>query len=125
MDPKIAAKLYCRYVTNNVPFFFLQPLKMEEAYLNPRIEVYHGVLEDDEIETVKKLATPRVHFGFKTINSSGFAVFINFYLQFKRATVQNHKTGELEPANYRISKSAWLKAEEHDHIFKVFQIRMC
>ena len=62
MDPKIAAKLYCRYVTNNVPFFFLQPLKMEEAYLNPRIEVYHGVLEDDEIETVKKLATPRVNF---------------------------------------------------------------
>ena len=42
-----------------------------------------------------------------------------FKMKFKRATVQNHKTGELEPANYRISKSAWLKSEEHDHVFKV------
>lgn len=35
-------------------------------------------------------------------------------LQFRRATVQNHKTGELEVANYRISKSAWLKDEDHE-----------
>lgn len=36
--------------------------------------------------------------------------------QFRRATVQNHKTGELEVANYRISKSAWLRDEEHETI---------
>ena len=76
MDPKIAAKLYCRYVTNNVPFFFLQPLKMEEAYLNPRIEVYHGVLEDDEIETVKKLATPRVNIENLIQIKTTFNIFI-------------------------------------------------
>lgn len=35
------------------------------------------------------------------------------FLQFRRATVQNHKTGELEVANYRISKSSWLKDEDH------------
>lgn len=35
-------------------------------------------------------------------------------MQFRRATVQNHKTGELEIANYRISKSAWLKDEDHE-----------
>jgi len=40
-------------------------------------------------------------------------------LQFRRATVQNHVTGELEPATYRISKSAWLKAQEHQHILQV------
>jgi prolyl 4-hydroxylase len=39
--------------------------------------------------------------------------------QFKRATVQNYKTGELETANYRISKSAWLKTEEHHHVESV------
>lgn len=42
-------------------------------------------------------------------------------MQFKRATVQNHKTGELEVAHYRISKSAWLKTEEHKHISDVVQ----
>ena len=40
-------------------------------------------------------------------------------LQFKRATVQNYKTGELETANYRISKSAWLRGEEHHHVEEV------
>jgi len=33
--------------------------------------------------------------------------------QFKRATVQNSETGQLEPASYRISKVAWLSDEEH------------
>ena len=41
--------------------------------------------------------------------------------QFKRATVQNYKTGELETANYRISKTAWLKREEHDRIDRIYQ----
>lgn len=45
----------------------------------------------------------------------------NFRLQFKRATVQNYKTGELETANYRISKTAWLKRTDHDTIEKIYQ----
>lgn len=32
--------------------------------------------------------------------------------QFKRATVHDPKTGELVPAHYRISKSAWLRDAE-------------
>lgn len=60
MDPKIEGRLRCRYVTHNQPFFFLQPIKMEEAYLKPRIVVYHDVINDDEIETIKKMAQPRV-----------------------------------------------------------------
>lgn len=43
------------------------------------------------------------------------------YLQFRRATVQNSETGELETATYRISKSAWLKDHEHRHIDEVNQ----
>ena len=35
--------------------------------------------------------------------------------------MQNHKTGELETANYRISKSAWLKEEEHPVVAAVAQ----
>lgn len=40
-------------------------------------------------------------------------------MQFKRATVQNYKTGALEIANYRISKSAWLQEHEHKHVAAV------
>lgn len=42
-------------------------------------------------------------------------------MQFKRATVQNSVTGELEVAQYRISKSAWLKDQEHKHVMNVCQ----
>jgi hypothetical protein len=42
-------------------------------------------------------------------------------LQFKRATVQNYKTGELETANYRISKTAWLKRSEDPSIERIYQ----
>ena len=54
-------------------------MKEEEVHLRPRIVVYHDFLSSPEVETMKRLATPR----------------------FKRATVQNYKTGELETASYR------------------------
>lgn len=44
-----------------------------------------------------------------------------FTVQFRRATVQNQKTGELEVAHYRISKSAWLRDEEHKYIRDISQ----
>lgn len=59
-SPKEEARLRCKYVTNNVPFFFIQPVKMEEANLHPYIVIYHQVINDDEIETVKRMAQPRV-----------------------------------------------------------------
>jgi prolyl 4-hydroxylase len=33
---------------------------MEEALLKPRIVVYHDIISDEEIETIKRLAQPRV-----------------------------------------------------------------
>ncbi len=57
---EVKAKLKCRYVTNNVPFLKIAPLKLEEAYLDPYIVVYHDVMYDNEIETIKKLAKPKV-----------------------------------------------------------------
>ncbi|XP_055616103.1 prolyl 4-hydroxylase subunit alpha-1-like [Toxorhynchites rutilus septentrionalis] len=91
--------LKCRYVTNKSPFLKIAPLKLEEANLRPYIVIYHDVMADAEIELVKRLAKPR----------------------FRRATVQNYKTGELEVANYRISKSAWLKDDEHPYIRAIGQ----
>lgn len=93
-DPKLQAKLHCRYVTNKSLFLKIAPLKLEEAYWQPYIVIYHDVMYDSEIELMKQLAKPR----------------------FRRATVQNHKTGELEVANYRISKSAWLRNEDHKFV---------
>ena len=60
MKPSVEARLRCRYVTNGQPFLMLQPVKEEEAYLNPRIVIYHDVLLDGEIDTIKKMAQPRV-----------------------------------------------------------------
>ena len=75
------------------------PFKEEEAYLSPRIVIFHDVASEADIEMIKARATPR----------------------FKRATVQNYKTGELETAMYRISKTAWLKPEEDIRIANIYR----
>uniref|UniRef100_A0A336MJ28 procollagen-proline 4-dioxygenase n=2 Tax=Culicoides sonorensis TaxID=179676 RepID=A0A336MJ28_CULSO len=93
-SPKELAKLKCRYVFNITAFLRIAPLKLEEANLKPYIVIYHDVMYDSEMEIIKSMAKPR----------------------FRRATVQNHLTGELEVAHYRISKSAWLKDEDHEII---------
>lgn len=95
----ILSDLTCHYTHNNVPFLKIGPLKAEKIYNDPYIVVYHDVMYDSEIEIIKRMAKPR----------------------FRRATVQNHKTGELETAHYRVSKSAWLKDEEHKVIATVVQ----
>ena len=92
------SKLTCRYYTGHHLYLLIGPVKEEEVYLQPRIVLYHDIITDREIDTIKHLATPR----------------------FKRATVQNYKTGELETANYRVSKTAWLKEEEHQHVGNVY-----
>ncbi|XP_077540266.1 prolyl 4-hydroxylase subunit alpha-1 isoform X4 [Haemaphysalis longicornis] len=90
-------QLTCQYRTNNRPYLLLQPAKEEVMFPKPRIVVYHDVISDYEMTVIKTMAQPRL----------------------RRATVQNYKSGELETANYRISKSAWLKNEEHGVIARV------
>lgn len=60
LTPLQKSQLKCQYVTNKSAFLKIAPLKMEEAYLDPRIVIYHNVLSDDEIAVVKRLAKPRV-----------------------------------------------------------------
>jgi len=92
------SQLICTYNFGKHNFLKIGPLKEEEVYLNPRIVLFHDFLTSGEISTIKSMATPR----------------------FKRATVQNYLTGELETASYRISKTAWLKEEEHEHVGHVY-----
>lgn len=61
MAVQVSSKLCCRYTTNNNnPLLMIAPLKEEEAYLSPKILLYHGILYDKEIEVIKRLAQPRV-----------------------------------------------------------------
>lgn len=118
MSPKVESRLRCRYITNNHPFLLLGPIKEEEAYLNPRLVVYYDVISDEEIEVVKAMAQPRVRSTYSTTTSITNS-FNRLVLQFQRATVQNKDSGIREPANYRISKSAWLSNYEHKYIARV------
>ena len=52
--------LRCRYSTGHHPFLLLQPVKVEQVSLEPLILVYHEVISDEEINTIKKLARPKV-----------------------------------------------------------------
>jgi len=98
-SPKVLAKLKCYLNFGEDPYLKLMPYKEEVVNLKPRISIFYDVLTENEIQTVKELATPR----------------------FKRATVQNYKSGELETASYRISKTAWLKRAEDSNIERIYQ----
>ena len=52
--------MYCYYNHGYSAYLKIMPFPVEIVSLEPRIEIYHQVLNDDEIETVKELATPRV-----------------------------------------------------------------
>ena len=62
VDPNIARKLYCYHTSNGIAFYRLRPIKVEVAYNNPRIYIFHDVIYDGEIATIKHLATPKVIF---------------------------------------------------------------
>ena len=64
LPANIQKNLKCRYVDRGIPFLKIAPFKEEEAYLEPRIVIYHDVIYDEEIETIKRLAQPRVRSTF-------------------------------------------------------------
>ncbi|XP_042233562.1 prolyl 4-hydroxylase subunit alpha-1-like [Homarus americanus] len=92
ISPQLAKRLSCFYQYGPSDLLRISPVKTEVVHIDPTIFIYYDVLSDREIAIIKELATP----------------------MFKRATVQNYKTGELETASYRISKSSWLKGEDHE-----------
>ncbi|XP_064109376.1 prolyl 4-hydroxylase subunit alpha-2-like [Macrobrachium nipponense] len=55
--PVIAEEgLQCHLTTKGNPFFLLQPLKQETLRTDPEMVVFHDVINDSEIETLKRLA---------------------------------------------------------------------
>nr|XP_010296060.1 PREDICTED: prolyl 4-hydroxylase subunit alpha-1 isoform X3 [Balearica regulorum gibbericeps] len=85
MTPRRQKRLFCRYYDGNRnPRYILGPVKQEDEWDKPRIVRFLDIISDEEIETVKELAKPRL----------------------SRATVHDPETGKLTTAHYRVSKSA-------------------
>ncbi|NXL68696.1 P4HA3 hydroxylase, partial [Chordeiles acutipennis] len=77
--------LGCSYETNGSPYLLLQPAKKEMVRIQPYVALYHDFISDAEAETIKGLAGPWLQ---RSVVASG---------------------EKQQKADYRISKSAWLK----------------
>ncbi|KAM8821601.1 prolyl 4-hydroxylase subunit alpha-3 [Eudromia elegans] len=77
--------LRCAYHTNGSPLLLLQPAKRETLRRRPFLALYHDFVSDAEAEAIKALAAPRLQ---RSVVASG---------------------EQQQKAEYRISKSAWLK----------------
>nr|XP_002735430.1 PREDICTED: prolyl 4-hydroxylase subunit alpha-1-like [Saccoglossus kowalevskii] len=97
MSPQRQKKLKCRLRDYNRPFLILQPAKEEVVFDKPKLIIFHDAILTNEIRKVKALASPRL----------------------RRATIQNSVTGNLEFAEYRISKSAWLSEDDGDVVHRL------
>lgn len=53
------AELRCRLVSNSA-YSKLCPFKVEEAYLNPYIAIFHDVMSEEEIRVFKSIAKPNL-----------------------------------------------------------------
>ncbi|XP_056416263.1 prolyl 4-hydroxylase subunit alpha-3 isoform X2 [Hyla sarda] len=84
-DPRIL----CSYDTNRSPYLILRPLKKEVVNLTPYVVLYHDFVSDYEAEKIKELAAPWLR---RSVVASGI---------------------QQVQAEYRISKSAWLKDTLH------------
>ncbi|NXH71939.1 P4HA3 hydroxylase, partial [Hydrobates tethys] len=83
--PEHLPHLGCSYETNGSPYLLLQPAKKEMVWIRPYVALYHDFISDAEAETIKGLAGPWLQ---RSVVASG---------------------EKQQKAEYRISKSAWLK----------------
>ena len=100
LSDKIESQLVCFHLnTTEIPFMRLMHIKVEEAFKEPQIVVFHEILWDSEIELIKQMAKPRLF----------------------RAEVEDFGTGHFITADYRVAQVAWLKDWEHPVIDRISQ----
>ncbi|KAG9348503.1 hypothetical protein JZ751_002239 [Albula glossodonta] len=90
-------RLFCDYFSNGSPSLLLRPMRREVMSLQPYVVLYHSFVTSGEAESIRDLAQPWLK---RSVVASGE----------KQAT-----------AEYRISKSAWLKETAHPVVEKVDQ----
>ncbi|XP_056297945.1 LOW QUALITY PROTEIN: prolyl 4-hydroxylase subunit alpha-3 [Pseudoliparis swirei] len=88
-------KLFCDYFTNGNPQLLLLPVRREVLSLQPYVVLYHNFITDTEAEDIKRTSHPGLK---RSVVAAGE----------KQAT-----------ADYRISKSAWLKGSAHSTVGKL------
>lgn len=98
--PQSPERLRCYYKTGH-PLCTIKRCPIEVVFTNPDIMILHNLMSDAEIDKLIELSEPLLN----------------------RATVHNPITGELEYANYRISKNCWLN-EGHDELIGRVNQRM-
>ncbi|XP_061396366.1 prolyl 4-hydroxylase subunit alpha-2 [Musca vetustissima] len=95
--PQEKRHLRCRYVTNNVPYYFLGPFKMEELSADPFVAFYHEVIYDNEIDQI-----------ISSVEDS----------------IERSKVGGNADSRYdeiRVSKNSWLDFKEHRFLDPIAQ----
>ncbi|NXO41939.1 P4HA3 hydroxylase, partial [Locustella ochotensis] len=97
--PERLPHLSCSYETNSSPYLLLQPAKKEMVRIQPYVALYHDFITDAEAETIKGLAGPWLQ---RSVVASG---------------------EKQQKAEYRISKSAWLK-DTADPVVRALEKRM-
>ncbi|NXM54418.1 P4HA3 hydroxylase, partial [Illadopsis cleaveri] len=97
--PEQLLHLSCSYETNSSPYLLLQPAKKEMVRSQPYVALYHDFITDAEAETIKGLAGPWLQ---RSVVASG---------------------EKQQKAEYRISKSAWLK-DTADPVVRALDRRM-
>ncbi|XP_026315299.1 prolyl 4-hydroxylase subunit alpha-2-like isoform X2 [Hyposmocoma kahamanoa] len=93
---QIARKLHCFYLRRNA-FLQLAPIKTEQLLQKPDVFLFHDVLNQNEIDAIKKTVGHRL----------------------KRALV--YTNNEKIRTESRVSKSAWLDDIDHDVIARMSQ----
>ncbi|MGH0163501.1 UNVERIFIED_CONTAM: hypothetical protein FKN15_045513 [Acipenser sinensis] len=90
-------RLHCDFHTNSNPALVLKPMRREVVSLQPYVVLYHSFISDHEAKTIKEFSAPGLQ---RSVVASGV----------KQST-----------AEYRISKSAWLKDTAHPVVQKLDQ----
>uniref|UniRef100_A0A9R1SRB6 Prolyl 4-hydroxylase subunit alpha-3 n=2 Tax=Cyprinus carpio TaxID=7962 RepID=A0A9R1SRB6_CYPCA len=88
-------RLFCDFFTNGNPGLLLQPIKRELISLHPYLVLFHNFVTRAEAKSIREYAVPGLR---RSVVASGV----------------NQSTAE-----YRISKSAWLKESPHGVVGKV------
>ncbi|XP_050984443.1 prolyl 4-hydroxylase subunit alpha-3 isoform X2 [Labeo rohita] len=88
-------RLFCDYFTNGSPGLLLQPIKRELISLHPYVVLFHSFVSQAEAKSIREYAAPGLR---RSVVASGV----------------NQTTAE-----YRISKSAWLKDSAYGVVGKV------
>ncbi|XP_060097201.1 prolyl 4-hydroxylase subunit alpha-1 isoform X6 [Heteronotia binoei] len=120
MTPRRQSKFFCRYFDGNRnPKYILGPVKQEDEWDSPRIVRFLEIISDEEIETIKELAKPRLRRATISNPITGVLETAHYRISKSRATVHDPQTGKLTTAHYRVSKSAWLSGYENPTVARI------